>query len=695
MQFTTAGAVLTAAALAWAVPAWGEEDAQPIEITVHAPLKPRQAPAANHGATGDTASLLEGQPGVSLNSAGGVPSLPAIHGLADDRIRLLVDGMPLTSACANHMNPALSYAAPAHVAAIGVTSGLTPVSMGGDSVAGTITVASPAPVFAAPGKTRATGEMAGAYRSVNSAVSLSARAALASDDRALEYSAAEDKASSYTDGHGRLVRDTLYKSVNQQLTAGARRGGDLLTVKVGAQYIPYQGFVNQYMDMVGNRGNSVNADYLAGYDWGKLDTRVYWQDARHEMGFFTPEKTGVMPMNTRGRDLGYALKAEVPLSGAHTLRIGNEFHGFTLDDWWPPVAGSAMMSPNTYVNINHGTRDVYSLYGEVESAWAAHWGSVLGLRAEQVRMDTGSVQGYGCGMMCATDTAAATAFNAVSHARRDSNFDLAAIARYQAEVYGSYEFGFTRKTRSPNLYERYSWGRSQMAMNMIGWFGDANGYVGNLDLKPEVANTLGATATWDSEAAVLSVNAYHTRVHNYIGVNRLGTYVSGGSTFATLQFANQEARLYGADVSGRATIWERAYGAATLDAAAGWTRGSRVDGGGSLYHIMPFHAHVALAQTVRAWTHTAELRYVSAKHAVDPLRNEPQTSAYALVNLRTAYEHKSLRFDFGVDNAFNRFYYLPLGGVDYADWKADGKSGQIGPVAGMGRSFNTRLSVKF
>ena len=43
--------------------------------------------------TSDTAKLLLQVPGVSLYGAGGVPSLPAIHGLADDRVRIKVDGM--------------------------------------------------------------------------------------------------------------------------------------------------------------------------------------------------------------------------------------------------------------------------------------------------------------------------------------------------------------------------------------------------------------------------------------------------------------------------------------------------------------------------------------------------------------------------------------------------------------------------
>ncbi|MCB1617628.1 MAG: hypothetical protein KDI08_02870, partial [Pseudomonadales bacterium] len=41
----------------------------------------------------DSATLLKDVPGVSLYGAGGVSSLPVIHGLADDRLRIKLDGM--------------------------------------------------------------------------------------------------------------------------------------------------------------------------------------------------------------------------------------------------------------------------------------------------------------------------------------------------------------------------------------------------------------------------------------------------------------------------------------------------------------------------------------------------------------------------------------------------------------------------
>ena len=103
-------------------------------------------------ATSDTATLLRDVPGVSVYGAGGVSSLPAIHGLADDRLRIKVDGMDLIAACPNHMNPALSYIDPTRVDRIQVYAGIAPVSAGGDSIGGTLIVESAEPQFAKAGE---------------------------------------------------------------------------------------------------------------------------------------------------------------------------------------------------------------------------------------------------------------------------------------------------------------------------------------------------------------------------------------------------------------------------------------------------------------------------------------------------------------------------------------------------------------
>ncbi len=108
--------------------------------------------APKRARTSDTASLLTDIPGVSAYGAGGVSSLPVIRGLADDRLRTKVDGMDLVAACPNHMNSPLSYIDPTAVESVQVYAGVTPVSVGGDSIGGSIVVQSAAPAFAEPGQ---------------------------------------------------------------------------------------------------------------------------------------------------------------------------------------------------------------------------------------------------------------------------------------------------------------------------------------------------------------------------------------------------------------------------------------------------------------------------------------------------------------------------------------------------------------
>ncbi len=83
------------------------------------------------------------------------------------------------------------------------------------------------------------------------------------------------------------------------------------------------------------------------------------------------------------------------------------------------------MSPITFWNINNGERDRYAAFAEWEARWNPQWLSLLGIRSETVKMNTGTVQGYN-----ATYTDEANAFNAKDRSRTDNNWDMTALARY-------------------------------------------------------------------------------------------------------------------------------------------------------------------------------------------------------------------------------------------------------------------------
>ena len=687
---------------------------------------------ATRSASSDSASLLRSLPGFSVQGAGGASGLPSVHGMADDRLRIQVDGMDLVSACGNHMNPPLSYIDPSRVGTVRVFAGAVPVSVGGDSIGATVQVEAAAPEFAAPGEgTLLKGEAGTFYRSNGNGVGANLSATYATEQMSLRYDGAMAQSDNYQSAKdfkaagpaagnkpthwlaGDEVGSTSYQTRNHALGLALRGNAHLVELKLGVQDIPYQNYPNQRMDMTRNDSQHLNLRYQGQFDWGQLQARAYHEKTRHGMNFGANKQFWYgpkgdvpgMPMDTEGKTTGLSIKADVALSARDTLRVGAELQKYRLDDWWLPSGGG--MAPNTFHNINGGQRDRFDVFAEWEAQWNPQWLSQIGLRSANVRSDSGAVQGYN-----ASYAADANAFNARDRKRTDNNLDFTALARFTPSDSASYEFGFAHKTRSPNLYERYSWSSGGMAMRMVNLAGDGNGYVGNLDLKPEVANTLSATADWhDASGKQWGIQAtpYLTYVNNYIDAKRCGggmgamdacsnANLSGADKFVYLRFANQDARLYGLDVSGFAELGRiNGWGDVTATGMVSYVKGKNRTSGDHLYNTMPLNARLSLTQRLNSWSSTAELQLVSAKKHVSAERNELTTTGYGLLNLRASYEWKQVRLDAGVDNVFNRHYNHPQGGAYVGQGQT--MAGTAVPwgvrVPGMGRSLNLGVTVKF
>jgi len=690
----TALAMALAATSSWSV--FAQEITEEILL-----IKPQQSVPIT---TGDSAAVLR-EEGVEFYSAGGIGKLPVIRGMNGDRVKVLIDGSEITSSCANHMNPPLSYIDSSRIESAIVLSGITPVSSGGDSIAGTISVRSQSPIYSTSDKLHIQGSIGAFYRSNGQHHGEFLNTTIATDNLSLNYTGSLDRSATYRDGDGDKVLDTLYRSESHAITIGAKGQDQEVIVKLTHQEVPYQGFPNQYMDMVGNKSDGVIINYLRYFKWMKLDALFSWNDVEHEMGFFTKEKTGTMPMETDGRDVGYVIKAEFPLTEQYTLRVGNEYHHYKLDDWWPAVPGSMMMGPDTYVNINNGERDRYALWAESEYRINPQWTTVAGIRYEHVITDTDDVQPYNTMPMIMMspnlDAVAAEAFNGRNHKQVDDNIDFSLMFRFEPSTEETIEFGYARKSRSPNLYERYSWGRNTMAMTMIGWYGDGNGYVGDIDLDPEIAHTLSASYTKRSpdDSWEFTINPYYTYVDDFIDATQIGSFhprMVMSVTRPLLQFTNIDAEFYGLDLNGSRSLWNSsAWGSGIMRGQIAYTRGKRKDGPEDLYHIMPLNVKIALEQILGQWTNTLELEWADKKDQVDQVRLENGTAKYTLLNAFTEYRWNSTTINFGVRNLLDESYDLPLGGVSIAQWRDEGMVGQFESLAGPGRSVELGVRYQF
>ena len=662
-----------------------------------------------HLSLGSSETMLSNL-GVDFSAAGGVSNLPILNGLMGDRVKVLIDGAEVTAACANQMNPPLSYISANQVTAYNVVAGVSPVSAGGDNIAGVISVNSISPQYSENTELAwNSGYVSAKYSSVDNGQKLGLGARLASDTVSLNYQGSFSDANSYKDGKGNVVLDTLYRAQNHSLTGAIRDDKQQVVIKLTHQKIPYQGFANQYMDMTDNTSYGAIAQYKRSFENSELEGQVNWHSVKHEMGFFSKEKTGMMPMKTDAKDISTQLKWRLTLDQNSSLLLGQEYYNYRIDDWWPAIEGSTMMGPNDYININNGKRERVALFAEYESQINNKLWLNTGIRVERVNTQVDEVQAYNDGMMntgsmsamtTANNALAANNFNNADRDKTDTLVDVNVLANYQITLYDELQLGLARKNRAPNLYERYSWGVSNMASTMIGWYGDANGYIGDPNLKAETAHTISTTysKTAKNDAWRVSANVWYTDITDYIDadiVRSFNSYGLANTTRNILSFTNVDATLYGAKLDISKSLYQSTqFGEWQLKANITSTRGKRRDTNQALYQIKPLHTALSLSQQIGIFENALLWQWEDTKSRVDVNRLENQTVSYSLVNISSKASFDALTLGIEVVNLFDTFYQLPLGGVSIAALK-QGNSTGFTQLAGQGRSFNISASYAF
>ena len=690
-------------------------------------------------ASADTASLLRGIAGVHLNATGGLSSLPAIHGLADDRLRVKVNGMDLIASCPNHMNPPLSYMAPNDVGILTVYAGLSPVSVGGDSLGGSIIAESLPAEFLTRAGAEFSGEAGGFYRSNNNARGANLQISYLTDTTLLSYSGNWSKADNYT-AAGRFktqtasgrpdhqlaldeVGSSAYETQNHSLRfAWQLNQNNSIDTRLSYQDMPQQLYPNQRMDLLDNEQINLNLAWHRETDWGQLTTRLYHEKVEHMMNFgadkqywygsnammgvpctpirFMGDPQGTcaagMPMYSESDNNGLIVKADYDLAANDVLRVGLDLQQYALDDYWTPSGGS--MGPGTFLNINDGQRDRIALYAEREHATSANWLLMYGVRYENVAMQTGEVEGYASGASApGMQMMQAAAFNSGSRSSTDHNLDVTLVARYQANDALHIEFGYAHKVRSANLYEKYTWSSWMMAAGMNNLVGDGNGYVGNAALEPEQAHTVSASITWqDAQQNAITITNYYTYIADYIDA------VAGNSmwmpdSFNVLRYANQSARIYGTDVSGTWHFSHAKFGHWQLDGSLSATRAENKDTGSGLYQVIPVQGRLTLSHRVNGWHSSVEWVLASSKEKVSEIRNEIQTAGYGLLNLQVSHQWQSFRIDAGIENLLDKFYFNPTGGAYTGQGMTMSLNGIPYGIAvpGMGRAVYAGVQWQF
>ena len=728
-----------------ATPVWAQEStAEPVNVDVNATRYDADAVVAGkeldiqRAANVDTATLMTNVSGVAFQVGGAVSSIPVIRGLSDQRINTLVDGVDAIPACPNHMNTPLSYVDPSSIKSMTVYKSLKPVSVGLNSIGGAIVASTGQPTFAEEGESLITGNAGFLYGTNNNNIGGNLSVTAATDWISLTYTGSTSSANNYTAGGNyhnpqsttgttgggprsttvlppNMVGSTSYESTNQAVALALKNDRHTVQLKYSWQDIPYENYVNQRMDLTGNQQSRFNLQYWGGYDWGKLEAQGYYESLNHSMNF-GPDKqyfygtTGNvlgMPMYSNSNTSGVKVKGDINVSETALLRTGVEWQRYYLNDWWPPVANSMMMSPNTFKNVNGGLQQIGSIFGEWEQRFDPTVKSVLGVRYSLVNSSTGNVQGY---TTMGTEVTDARAFNANTLSKNFNDVDVTLTTSYKHSEHQDGELGLARQVRAPNLYELYSWSSSSMDAIMNNFVGDGNGYFGNPNLQAETAYT--ASGAWSLHTAdrdyMVKASPFYSYVNNYIDAvqwsgNAATGYAKSNSQlipnqFNVLRYVNQNSNLAGIDLDGQMPIAKTDLGRFSAQGLFNWTYGKNLVTGYGLYNVMPVNGKLNFTHQYGGWDNQLQFIAVANKNNLLSVeRNEIATPGYFLTNLKSSYSWQKYRVDAGINNLFNTLFYQPLGGA------YQGQGGTMGingipygvPVPGMGISYYTALNVKF
>ncbi len=618
----------------------------------------------------DTAALLEKVPGANINRNGPLTGIPFYRGMAGPRINVTIDGANMKEVGPNSMDPSLSHVPAALTESLTVYRGIAPVSSGIDTIGGSMKMESKKGSFAEGDKKyEFDGALSTGYSSVDGGYYVAGFSSIANDNHKIHIGATKEEGNDYKYADG-TVRPSDYD--RQALIVGyeyQNKGHefgfnftDNNTNNSGTPALP--------MDIGYIDGGLYNFNY--NWDMGngyKLETDFYYQNMSHFMSNYesrTPRNMTmpngmVMPMymdnTTTVQGGGWDIAMTIPM-GSGDLKVGFTGDKSNHEADMRGTMGApppTMMTQNTAI-FNGIERSRYSFFGEWKSDLTNKLSTELGMRYTYTNSISGDVSTENPMMKPMAD-----AFNGKNRDKDFHGVDLVAILRYAARDDLDLEIGFARKTRAPSYQELYIWAPAEATSGLA----DGRTYVGNLDLKLETAYQFEFGMDWHTDSAYFAPRAFYHYVNDYIQGSEHPSMLSNqlrcptSSLCPVLQFNNTDAHIYGVDLEAGYVFTDNW----RVDGGLNYAGGRQANGGGNLYRMAPFNAHVQVTAEYFGVMASVEGVGYAAQKKVATYNNEEATDGYGVMNLRANYEaFDGFIIGAGIENLIDSVNENHLGG---------------------------------
>ncbi|MEO0018107.1 MAG: hypothetical protein RLZZ522_1390 [Verrucomicrobiota bacterium] len=632
----------------------------------------------------DAAALVRDLPGAAIVRNGSQTGIVQLRGLSGDRVAVRVDGMAITPACPNHMDPPLHYANPAGDDLIQLYAGISPVSVGGDHLGGSLSVMRRAPEFAEKDELLGNGELSAAFLGSQDAWRSGADLTVAGPDASFRY-----RGTAATAGDlrfpGGTVRASGFDTTSHDLTGSWRTTGGYCSLDAGLGFTRDSGTPSLPMDMIEDDSWHFGLTQQEKMDWGTVESRLYVHDVDHLMDNHSlrPVLPGSPAMDAPATSRDYGWRGDLTLPrGSDSIRLGLDWHRAELDA--QQVAVATALTRDTFANSR---RSRMGAYADWERKFSREWSSRVGLRTDWVASDTDAVSNAILpppGPQQNAILADQNRFNQADRSFTDGMVDATVALRFKPDETTAIELGAAVKNRAPSLVERYLW----TPLNASAGLADGRTYLGNLDLDPETALEVALSITRNGTHWNLGFTPFYQHVSGYIQGLPIARFDGAGNP--VLQYQNlDEAELYGCElVAGYDFTPEL-----SIDSTLSYVRGRSDDTGGNLYRIAPLRGLIDLSYRRDTWEAHLECSWADQQSHVAAIQGERPSPGFAIWNLRLAKTiAKSLRIEAGVENLQNKFYAEHLGGVN----RVGGSDVVIGQhLPGAGRFGYVSLGWEF
>lgn len=612
---------------------------------------------ADHLRGTDSAALIRNLPGAAVVRNGPQTGIVQLRGLSGDRVAVRVDGMTITPACPNHMDPPLHYASAGAGDLMDMYAGISPVSMGGDHLGGSLRFSRPDPVFADGAAALFRGKLGVSFSGSQNTSMADADLTFAERDAAFHYRGSGATADDLRYAGG-TVADSGYETTHHAFIGAWRTKGGYIALDAGYSATRDAGTPALPMDMIADDAWNFGLSQQETFAWGTLENRLYMHDIDHLMDNYSlrpaPIPPAGMAMESPSSSRDYGLRSDVLLPrGATKLHVGIDLHANEFDA--EQVAIATGMKRDTF---KHNFRSRVGTYIDWEQEWADQWTTRIGLRGDVVSSDADAVGNQiipppPAGVKILADQ---NAFNSADRSFTDVLPGAVAAVSFNPDESSTIELAISLNSRAPSLVERYLW----TPLNASAGLADGRTYLGNLDLDPETSFKIGLGLEKRGKAWKAELTPFYQTVDGYI--QGMPTARLDAAGLPVLQYQNiDRAELYGFELAGGYDI----NADFSIDSSISYVRGRNKETGDDLYRIAPLRGVVDLAYRHQSWEGHLECVWADSQNQVADLQGETPSAGYGILNLRLAKLFaKTLRVEVGVENLLDKRYADHLGGVN-------------------------------